>query len=249
MANTHYLLLLLSVLGSSASNGGLACSAALTILCLYSAHPIGSFLTFSDGVFSMKGLNFNLSVFNIPSSQSEELHQQCDLPHLSQNLQYLPKNILSCSTSPSSSVWGIVAAYVGSVKIWGGYLNPWPDGTSVSDVLSSVCMVVILWGTFLFLVLMVLLLSAFSHVWYFSVLVCMSWTILHFPPVVLTSTSTSRVPAGNLQNRYLSRLQAAFSDLLDVILKIKICKYKCDLWQLCWWFFMGVCYSCSLSKL
>ena len=116
MANTHYLLMLLSVLGSSASDGGLACSAALTILCLYAAHPIGGFLTVGDGVFSMEGLKPDLSVFNIPSSQSEELHQQYDLPHLSQNSQYLPKNLLSCSTSPSSSVWGIVTAYVGSVK-------------------------------------------------------------------------------------------------------------------------------------
>ena len=116
MANIHYLLILLLVLGSSAGDGGLACSASLTILCLYVAHPIGGFLIVGDGVFSMEGLNFDLSVFNIPSSQSEEVHQQCDLPHLSQNSQYLPKNLLSCSASSSSSVWGIVATYVGSVK-------------------------------------------------------------------------------------------------------------------------------------
>ena len=83
--------MLLSVLGSSASDGGLACSAALIILCLYAAHPIGGFLTVGDGVFSIEGLKPDLFVFNIPSSQSEELHQQCDLPHLSQNSQYLPK--------------------------------------------------------------------------------------------------------------------------------------------------------------
>ena len=100
MANTHYVLVLLSILGSSASDGGLACSAALTILCLYVAHPIGGFLTVGDRVFSMKGLKPDLSVFNIPSSQSEELHQQCDLPHLSQNSQYLPRNLLSSSASP-----------------------------------------------------------------------------------------------------------------------------------------------------
>ena len=116
MANTHYLLILLLVLGSSASDGGLACYASLTILDLYVAHPVGGFMIVGDGVFSMQGLNFDLSVFSIPSSQSEELHQQCDLPHLSENLQYLPKNLLSCSASPSSSVWGIVAAYVGFVK-------------------------------------------------------------------------------------------------------------------------------------
>ena len=43
MAITHYLLLLLLVLGSSASDEGHACSAALTILCLYVAHPTGGF--------------------------------------------------------------------------------------------------------------------------------------------------------------------------------------------------------------
>ena len=61
MANIHYLLKLLSSLGSSAGDGGLACSAALTILCLYAAHPIGGFLTVSDGVFSMEGLKPDLS--------------------------------------------------------------------------------------------------------------------------------------------------------------------------------------------
>ena len=108
MANIHYLLMLLSVLGSSASDGGLACSTALTILHLYVAHPMRSFLIVGDGVFSMEGLKPDLSVFNFPSSQSEELHQQCDSPHLSQNSKYLPKNLLSCSASPSSSIWGIV---------------------------------------------------------------------------------------------------------------------------------------------
>ena len=63
MANICYLLMLLSVLSSSASDGGLACSAALTILRLYVAHPIGSFLTVGDGVFSMEGLKTDLSVF------------------------------------------------------------------------------------------------------------------------------------------------------------------------------------------
>ena len=116
MANTHYLLMLLLVLGSSVGDGGLACSAALTILHLYAAYPIRSFLTISNRVFSMEGLKPDLSVFNIPSSQSEELHQQCYLPHLSQNSQYLPKNVLFCFASPSPLVWGIVAAYVGSVK-------------------------------------------------------------------------------------------------------------------------------------
>ena len=74
MAIIHYLLTLLSVLYSSASDGGLACSAALTILCLYVAHPTGGFLTDGDGVFSIEGLEPDLFVSNIPSSQSEELH-------------------------------------------------------------------------------------------------------------------------------------------------------------------------------
>ena len=68
MATIHYLVILLLVLGSSAGDGGLACSASLIILCLYVAHPIGGFLIVGDGVFSMEGLNFGLSVFNMPSS-------------------------------------------------------------------------------------------------------------------------------------------------------------------------------------
>ena len=107
--------MLISVLGTLTSDGSLACSAALTILHLYVAHPTEGFLTVGDGVFYMEGLKPDLSVPSIPSSQSEELYQQCDLPHLSQNSQYLPRNLLSCSAS-SSSVWGIAAAYVGSVK-------------------------------------------------------------------------------------------------------------------------------------
>ena len=116
MAITHYLLTLLSVLYSSSGDGGLACSAALTILCLYAVYPTGGFLTVGDGVFSMGGLDPDFSVSNTPSSQSEELHQQCVSPHLSQNSQYLPKNLLSCSASPSSSLGGIAAAYMWSVK-------------------------------------------------------------------------------------------------------------------------------------
>ena len=94
MAITHYLLTSLSVLGSSASDGGFASPAALTILCIYVAHPTGSFLTVGDGVFSMEGLEPDFPVPNILSSKLEELHQQCDLPHLSQNSQYLPRNLL-----------------------------------------------------------------------------------------------------------------------------------------------------------
>ena len=75
MLISHYLLMLLLVLGSSAGNGGLACSTSL-ILCLYMAHPVGGFLVVGDGIFSMEGLNFDLSMSNISSSQLEELHQQ-----------------------------------------------------------------------------------------------------------------------------------------------------------------------------
>ena len=75
-AISHYLLMLLLVLGSSAGDGGLACSTSLIILCLYVAHPVGGFLVVGDEVFSMEGLNFDISMSNIPSSQLEELHQQ-----------------------------------------------------------------------------------------------------------------------------------------------------------------------------
>ena len=96
MTITHYLLTLLSALCSSSGDGVLACSAALTTLHLCVAHPTGSVLTVGDGVFSIEGLELGFSTSNNPSSQSEELHQQCVLPHLSQNSQYLPRNLLSC---------------------------------------------------------------------------------------------------------------------------------------------------------
>ena len=125
MTVTHYLLTLLSVLYSS-SDGGFACSisifcllslAAIIILCLCAAHPSGGFLTVCDGVFSIDGLEFGLSTFSNPSSQSEELHQQFVSPHLLQNSQYLHRNLLllTCFSS-SSSIWGTAAVYLGSVK-------------------------------------------------------------------------------------------------------------------------------------
>ena len=90
MTITPYWLTLLSVLCSSSSDGSLACSAAITTLCLCAAHPIGDFLTVGDGVFSIEGLEFGFSTFSNPSSQSEELHQQYVSSYLLQNSQYLP---------------------------------------------------------------------------------------------------------------------------------------------------------------
>ena len=77
----------------------------------------------------------------------------------------------------------------------------------------------------------------------------MSWTMLNFPHVVLTFTSTSRAPAGILQNRYPSRLQAMFSDLLDAILELKFASIHvvCD--SNAGGLHMGVCYSHSHSRL
>ena len=74
MAATYYLLTLLSVLSSSVDDSGLACSAAISTLCLCVAHPTGGFLC--DGVFSIEGLELGFSTFSNPSSQSEDLHQQ-----------------------------------------------------------------------------------------------------------------------------------------------------------------------------
>ena len=129
----------------------------------------------------------------------------------------LAQNFLLCSTSPLDSVWVTVVVYVGSVKIFGGYLNPWPVGTSVSEASSSVCLFVVLWGAFLFLDL-IWHFWASSIVWYFSILVWVSWTMVSFPHVVLTLICTSRAPAGILQNRNPFRLQAVLSDLLNAIL-------------------------------
>ena len=80
MTITHYLLTLLLVLYSSFGDGALAHSAAITTLHLCAAHSIGGFL--GDGFFSIEGLEFGSSTFNNPSSQSEELHQQCVSPTL-----------------------------------------------------------------------------------------------------------------------------------------------------------------------
>ena len=125
MTVTYLLLTLLSVLNSSSGDGGLACSisifclfslAAITTLHLYSAHPTWFFLMVRDGVFSIDGLAFGFSTFSNPSSQSEEFHQLYVSPQLSQNSQYLPRNLLLPTWSSSSSMWGKAAAYLGSVK-------------------------------------------------------------------------------------------------------------------------------------
>ena len=47
--------MLLLVLGSSAGDGDLACSASLIILHLYAAHPVGGFLVVGDEVSLWKG--------------------------------------------------------------------------------------------------------------------------------------------------------------------------------------------------
>ena len=120
MAISDYLLTSLSVLCSSASDGGLACSASKITLHLYLAQPTGGFLIVGDGVFSIEGLELGSSIFSNPSSQSEELHQQYVSPHWSQNLQYLPKNSCSCSTSPSSSCVGYCGCICGVCEdLWG----------------------------------------------------------------------------------------------------------------------------------
>ena len=50
------MLMPLSVLASSASDGGLVSSASLITLCLNVDHPKGGFLTVGDGLFCMEGL-------------------------------------------------------------------------------------------------------------------------------------------------------------------------------------------------
>ena len=85
----------LSVLASSASDGCLVSSVSPIILHLNVDHPTGGFLTVGDRFLSMEGLELMLFTSVNPSSQLEELHQQCVSLHLLQNSQYLPKNFLS----------------------------------------------------------------------------------------------------------------------------------------------------------
>ena len=106
----------LSVLTSSVGDGGLVLSVPLSIVHLISDQPTGGFLTVGDGIISMEGLELGLSTLS-PSSQSEEKHQQCVSPHLSQYSQYLPKKFVHCFTSSSESVWIIATVYVELVKI------------------------------------------------------------------------------------------------------------------------------------
>ena len=54
-ANIHCMLIPLSVLASSASDEGLACSVSLIILCQNSDHCTGSFPTVGDGTFLWRG--------------------------------------------------------------------------------------------------------------------------------------------------------------------------------------------------
>ena len=63
------MLMPLSVLASSAGDGGLACSASLITLCLNVDHPTGGYLTVWDGIFSMEGLELGSSTLPNPSSQ------------------------------------------------------------------------------------------------------------------------------------------------------------------------------------
>ena len=197
----------------SVNEGGLANSAFLVTLCLNVDHPTGGFMTVGDGILSMEGLELGLSTLTNSSSQSDELHQQHVSLHLTQNLQYFPKKSLTCFTSPSDSVWVVVFVCVGLVKIDGGYLNPWPVGISVSEALSSVCLLVVLQGALLFLDLIGFL-WAFSHMQYFSILVWVSWIMVNFPHVALTFDCTFKAPVGILQHRYSFRSQAALSELL-----------------------------------
>ena len=83
----------LSVLTSSVSDGGLVLSVALIIVCLLLDQPTGGFPTVRDGIISTEGLELGLSTLS-PSSQLEEKHQQHVSPHLLQYLQYLPKKFV-----------------------------------------------------------------------------------------------------------------------------------------------------------
>ena len=245
----------LSVLIPSFSDGGLVVSVALMTLHLLSDQPAGGFLTVGDGLIFTEGLGLLTS---IPSSQSEEKHQQCVSPLLSQYSQYLLKKLVPCFTSPSKSVRVITAVWVGSVKISGEYSNSWPVGMSVSDVLSSVCTLTALWGVLPFFDF-TRYLGAFSHVCYFSILVWVFWIMVNFPHVLLTLISISRVPSGILQNRYLFRLQVALSDFRNAILKGKYWNKIVQVWvriakerlasialRVCFW---SECYSHSHSRL
>ena len=105
------MLMPLSVSASAASDGGLVSSTSLRTLHLNVDHPTRGFLTVGDGFFSMEGLELVLLTSVNPSSQLEELHQQCVSLHLSQNLQYQPKNILYSFVSPSDiikCVWSMM---------------------------------------------------------------------------------------------------------------------------------------------
>ena len=88
-------------------------SVFLMTLHLFLDQPAGGFLAVGDGSISTEELGLFASS---PSSQSEEKHQQCVSPHLSQYSQYLLKKFMLCMTSPSESVWVTAAVYMGSVK-------------------------------------------------------------------------------------------------------------------------------------
>ena len=179
----------------------------------------GGFLTVGDGIIPMEGLELGLSTFN-PSFQSEEKHQQCVSPNLLQCSQYLPRKFVSCFTSLSKSMWVIATVYAGSVKICGGYPNPWPVGISVSEVLFSGCTLAALWDVLPFLDFILTPLGLFSCV----VLLCPGLGVLihgEFSPYGLYFDLLSRAPLGILQNRYPFWSQVALSDLLNAILKVK----------------------------
>ena len=191
----------------------------------------------------MEGLEHDFSVSNTPSSKSEELYQQCVSPHLSQNSQYLHRNLLSCSPSPSSSM------YMGVFEDFRGIPKPltcWYIGFRCIIFGLHVCHLVgcsPLSGHNI---------APSISLFPCMILFCPGLNVLdhaEFSPCSFNFTSTSRDPAGILQNRYPSRSQAVFSNLLDAILKLKFASISvvCD--SNAGSPFMGVCYSHSLSRL
>ena len=115
----------LLVLASSASDGGLACSASLITLHLNVDHPTGGFPTVGDGIFlygRVKTGVIYINKFLFPIGRIAR--GMCFATPVTKITVLAQKLFIFCSTSPSDSVWVTVVVYVGLVKICGGYLIP-----------------------------------------------------------------------------------------------------------------------------
>ena len=165
---------------------------------LLSDQPPGGFLAVGDGSISTGRARVNLHKVCLPNrkwnTNNVFIHICCNIHNIClRSLFYVLPLLLSLCGSQPQYRWGLYRFVVDSQM-----LGLWTCRFQKSFLLCAhwlPCVVSCLFLDFIWL------LWDFSHIWYLSVLVWVFWTRVNFPHVVLTLTSTSRVPLGILQTR------------------------------------------------